>query len=134
MNLQDIFEQQIKLNTKIKPDLYEKIKFPAFRRKWFLKYVLALREEISEAVNSINWKFWAKDKVKDDWDNVKLELIDVLHFWVSLATIAGLTADDVFELYAKKNKLNHHRQERGYKEGNYDKIKDGKEDNEELFL
>ena len=46
-----------------------------------------------------------------------------------MCTIAGLTAEDVVDLYFKKNKLNHDRQDGGYKDGTYDKYKDGVEDN-----
>ena len=45
----------------------------------------------------------------------------MLHFWVSMCTIAGLDADEVINLYLKKNQLNHKRQNEGYKEGTYDK-------------
>ena len=128
MDLEAIFEKQIELNTRIYPSLYEDIKKdPELRRKWFLNYELALKQESAEAIDSLNWKWWKKDD--DDWDNVKVELVDMLHFWVSMCTMAGMDAKDVGELYAKKNKLNFKRQDEGYKEGTYDKYKDGVEDN-----
>ncbi len=132
MNLQDIFEKQIELNRRINPALYEEISDPEVRRKWFLNFELALRQESAEAVDSLNWKWWKKDE--EDWGNIKVELVDMLHFWVSMCTIAGMNAQDVFELYAKKNKLNHDRQEQGYKEGTYDKYKNGIEDNKQFVL
>ena len=129
MNLSDIFERQIDLNKRINPSLYEDIqKDPELRRKWFLNFELALKQESAEAIDSLNWKWWKRDG--DDWENVKVELIDMLHFWVSMCTIAGLNANDVFELYAKKNKLNFKRQDEGYNEGTYNKYKDGIEDNQ----
>ena len=128
MDLEAIFEKQIELNTRIYPSLYEDIKKdPELRRKWFLNYELALKQESAEAIDSLNWKWWKKDD--DDWDNVKVELVDMLHFWVSMCTMAGMDAKEVGELYAKKNKLNFKRQNEGYKEGTYDKYKDGVEDN-----
>ena len=128
MDLEAIFEKQIELNTRIYPSLYEDIKKdPELRRKWFLNYELALKQESAEAIDSLNWKWWKKDD--DDWDNVKVELVDMLHFWVSMCTMAGMDAKEVGELYAKKNKLNFKRQDEGYKEGTYDKYKDGVEDN-----
>tara|TARA_A100001015_G_scaffold217661_1_gene244566 strand:- start:3722 stop:4123 length:402 start_codon:yes stop_codon:yes gene_type:complete len=127
MSLQDIFDEQIRLNEKINPSLYEDIKDPEVRRKHFLDFELALRQESAEAIDSLNWKWWKKDD--DDWDNIKVELVDMLHFWVSMCTVAGLNAQDVFELYFKKNQLNHKRQEEGYKEGTYDKMQGGVEDN-----
>ena len=128
MDLETIFERQIELNERINPTLYKDIQNdPELKRKWFLNFEKALSQESAEAIDSLNWKWWKKDG--DDWENVKIELVDMLHFWVSMCTIAGMNAQDVFELYAKKNKLNFKRQDEGYKEGNYDKYKDGVEDN-----
>lgn len=132
MSLEDIFTEQIRLNEKINPDLYTEIKDPEVRRKRFLDFELALRQESAEAIDSLNWKWWKKDP--DDWDNVKIELVDMLHFWVSMCTVSGLDAKEVINLYLKKNQLNHTRQEEGYKEGTYDKYKDGVEDNKRVVL
>lgn len=129
MDLEAVFKQQKELNQRINPSLYEDIKKdPELRRKWFLNFECALKQESAEAIDSLNWKWWKKDE--DDWDNVKVELVDMLHFWVSMCTMADMDAKEVFELYAKKNKLNFKRQEEGYKEGTYDKYKDGVEDNQ----
>ncbi|OED36712.1 hypothetical protein AB834_02645 [PVC group bacterium (ex Bugula neritina AB1)] len=130
-DLDFIFDQQKKLNTRIEPDLYEKMEDPDFRRRWFLNYTLALQQEISEAIDSTQWKWWKKGE--DDWDNIKIELVDMLHFWVSMCQVAGMDAKEVKELYIKKNKLNHDRQEGGYKEGTYQKYVDGVEDNANLL-
>tara|TARA_B100000427_G_scaffold298238_1_gene279114 strand:- start:469 stop:873 length:405 start_codon:yes stop_codon:yes gene_type:complete len=128
MSLEQIFEQQITLNKRINSKLYEDIqKNPELKREWFLKFEKALSQEAAEAIDSLNWKWWKHDD--DDWDNVKVELVDMLHFWVSMCTIAGLDAKDVYDLYAKKNKLNFKRQDEGYQEGTYDKYQDGVEDN-----
>ncbi|RAP33572.1 dUTPase [Candidatus Marinamargulisbacteria bacterium SCGC AG-439-L15] len=128
MDLQDVFDEQIKLNEKINPDLYTEIKDPDVRKKRFLDFELAMRQEAAEAIDSLNWKWWKKED--DDWDNIKIELVDMLHFWVSMCTVADLDAKEVMDLYFKKNKLNHKRQEEGYKEGTYEKYKDGVEDNQ----
>lgn len=132
MDLEAVFEKQIELNKKINPKLYDEIKDPEIRRKWFLNFELAMRQESAEAVDSLNWKWWKKDE--EDWDNIKVELVDILHFWVSMCTVAGLDSKEVFELYFKKNKLNHKRQNEGYKEGSYQKNIDGKEDNQRYVL
>ena len=133
MDLQSIFDEQIKLNEKINPTLYTDINDPEIRRKWFLNFETALRQESSEAIDSLNWKWWKQDD--DDWDNIKIELVDMLHFWVSMCTVAGLNAQDVMDLYFKKNKLNHKRQNEGYKDGTYEKYdQNGIEDNVEHVL
>ena len=127
MSLQEIFDEQIRLNEKINPELYTEISDPEIKRQRFLQFELALRQESAEAIDSLNWKWWKKDD--DDWGNIKIELVDMLHFWVSMCTIAGLDADDVINLYLKKNQLNHKRQNEGYNEGTYDKNAGGVEDN-----
>lgn len=131
MSLEEIFESQIQLNKRINPDLYEVISDPEIKRKWFLNFERALSQEISEAIDCLDWKWWKKDS--DDWDNIKIELVDMLHFWVSMCTIAGLSAKEVIDLYFKKNNLNHSRQNKGYKEGLYNKYQDGVEDNRKLL-
>jgi dimeric dUTPase (all-alpha-NTP-PPase superfamily) len=132
MDLADIFSEQIKLNERIAPTLYGDIADPEIRKKWFLNFELALRQESAEAVDSLSWKWWKK--ADDDWDNIKVELVDMLHFWVSMCTVAGLTAEDVVQLYFKKNALNHRRQELGYKDGTYNKYEGGVEDNQRFVL
>ena len=127
MKLKEVFEMQKKLNEKINPDLYSDIQDPEVKRQRYLDFDLALRQEMSEAIDSLNWKWWKKDE--DDWGNIKVELVDMLHFWVSMCTVAGLDAEEVYALYFKKNELNFKRQNEGYKEGTYQKIVDGVEDN-----
>ena len=131
MDLNTIFEKQIELNEKINPSLYSDIQDPEIRRKWFLNFELAMRQECAEAIDSLNWKWWKKDE--EDWDNIKVELVDILHFWVSMCTVAGMDAKEVMELYSKKHKLNHDRQNQGYKEGEYDKYAGGIEDNKRMM-
>ncbi len=132
MSLQEIFAEQIRLNEKINPDLYKEIDDPEIKRQRFLQFELALRQESAEAIDSLNWKWWKKDD--DDWDNIKIELVDMLHFWVSMCTISGLSADEVINLYLKKNELNHKRQNEGYKDGTYEKVVNGIEDNKTYVL
>jgi len=49
-----------------------------------------------------------------DWENIRIELIDELHFWVSKCQLVGLNPHNLTELYVKKNKLNQVRQDKGY--------------------
>lgn len=127
MNLQDVFDAQIALNEKTVPGLYQFIKSDEAKVHWLKNYHLAMQQEQAELIDSLDWKFWKKGE--NDWDNAKVELVDILHFWVSMCTVLGMDANEVFALYEKKNKLNHKRQEGGYKEGTYQKVIDGVEDN-----
>ena len=44
----------------------------------------------------------------------KVEVIDLLHFLISIAQVLEITPEDFYEAYAKKNKVNLARQDSGY--------------------
>ncbi len=83
------------------------------RVQWILNYSRALSQELAELIDSVPWKWWAKYQTFDK-QNARVEVVDLFHFLISLAQAVGLTADDVYELYTKKNKVNHQRQDSGY--------------------
>lgn len=80
---------------------------------WILNYCRAMTQELAELTDSVPWKWWAKYQ-KFDKQNARVEVVDLFHFLISLAEVLGMTADDVYELYTQKNKVNHQRQESGY--------------------
>ena len=43
-------------------------------------------------------------------------MVDLFHFLISLAQVLGMSADDVFAAYMKKNEVNFQRQDSGYTE------------------
>jgi dimeric dUTPase (all-alpha-NTP-PPase superfamily) len=61
----------------------------------------------------VPWKWWAKYQ-KFDAQNARVEVVDLFHFLISLAQMLGMSADDVFAAYVKKNAVNFQRQESGY--------------------
>ena len=83
------------------------------QRKWILNYVRAMQQELAELTDSVPWKWWAKYQ-EFDQQNAKVEVVDLFHFLISLAQVLGMSADDVYEAYLKKNKVNHNRQDSGY--------------------
>ena len=74
-----------------------------------------MQQEIAELIDSVPWKWWAKYQEFDE-QNAKVEIIDLFHFLISLAQVMGMTPDDVYNAYVKKNQVNHNRQESGYKD------------------
>ena len=76
-------------------------------------YSRALQQETAELVDSVPWKWWAKYQ-KFDEQNARVEVIDLFHFLVSIAQVLGMSADDIYDIYCKKNLINHKRQESGY--------------------
>jgi dimeric dUTPase (all-alpha-NTP-PPase superfamily) len=83
------------------------------KAKWVLNYTRAMTQEIAELVDSVPWKWWAKYQ-KFDEQNARVEVVDLFHFLISIAQVLGMSADDVYRAYLKKNEVNHARQDTGY--------------------
>ena len=83
------------------------------KTRWVLNYCRAMSQEIAELTDSVPWKWWAKYQ-KFDEQNARVEVVDLFHFLISLAQVLGMSADDVFAAYVKKNEVNFKRQETGY--------------------
>ena len=111
IKLEEIFRMQDALNSRIgvhlPPPTDEE------KAKWILNYTRAMQQETAELIDSVPWKWWAKYQ-KFDEQNAKVEVVDLFHFLVSIAQTLGMTADDVYQAYLKKNAVNHARQESGY--------------------
>jgi dimeric dUTPase (all-alpha-NTP-PPase superfamily) len=142
----------------------------------------AIWVECAELMDHYGWKWWKKQS--PDIDQVKLELIDIWHFGLSIllvkqvpaeaiaeqldnalneplglpfhASLEAFTAetlttkdfsiekfaallqvmempfDELYVGYVGKNVLNFFRQDHGYQDGSYQKVWDGREDNEHL--
>ena len=86
----------------------------ALKTKWVLNYSRAMQQEIAELIDSVPWKWWAKYQEFDE-QNARVEVVDLFHFLISLAQVLGMSADDILNAYVKKNKVNHERQDSGYK-------------------
>jgi dimeric dUTPase (all-alpha-NTP-PPase superfamily) len=109
--LNHLFELQKQLNLRIGVDTDGMS--DEERQTWLLQYCRAMSQEIAELTDCVPWKWWAKYQ-KFDRQNARVEIVDLLHFLISLAQVAGLSADDVFEAYTKKHAVNLNRQESGY--------------------
>ena len=104
-SMQDTLNKRIGVNTDGMSD--------EDKAKWVLNYTRAMQQEMSELIDSVPWKWWAKYQEFDE-QNAKVEVVDLFHFLISLAQVLGMTAEDVHEAYLKKNKVNHERQDSGY--------------------
>ncbi len=109
--LEEIFRMQDALNKRIGVNLPPPT--DEEKAKWILNYTRAMQQETAELIDSVPWKWWAKYQ-KFDEQNAKVEVVDLFHFLVSLAQTLGMTPDDVYQAYLKKNQVNHERQESGY--------------------
>lgn len=105
--MQKALNQRIGVNTDAMSD--------EEKTRWILNYCRAMTQEIAELTDSVPWKWWAKYQ-KFDEQNARVEVVDLFHFLISAAQVLGMSADDVFQAYAKKNEVNFKRQESGYGE------------------
>jgi len=92
------------------------------KAKWLLNYSRAMTQELAELTDSVPWKWWAKYQ-KFDQQNARVEVVDLFHFLISSAQVLGMTADDLFQAYVKKNEVNFQRQDSGYTAKNEDDSK-----------
>jgi dimeric dUTPase (all-alpha-NTP-PPase superfamily) len=79
------------------------------KEEWIQKETLALISELSELLNEVNFKWW-KNKKPINESNIKEELVDVLHFFISMCLKMNMTADELYNIYLKKNEENFKRQ------------------------
>ena len=70
--------------------------------KWFLGYTdkgkrihwdLAIIDELMELVNSLPWKHWKSINKPIDKENLKVEVLDLMHFYMSL--IINIIGDEI---------------------------------------
>ena len=77
--------------------------------EWIQKQTLAMLSEMAELLNEVNFKWWKNPKPVDD-HAVKEELVDILHFFVSMCLRAGMTPQEMYDIYMEKNRENFNRQ------------------------
>lgn len=75
--------------------------------------VLALTDELHEALLEVGWKPWASTRHINREEYVG-ELVDAFHFLINLCLVVGAEAEEIFERYLTKNEKNHRRQVEGY--------------------
>ena len=109
--LGELFRMQKALNARI--GVQTDAMSEAEKTQWVLNYCRAMSQEIAELTDSVPWKWWAKYQ-KFDEQNARVEVVDLFHFLISMAQVLGMSADDVFAAYVKKNAVNFQRQDCGY--------------------
>ncbi len=120
--LDELFQHQAELNRRIGFDpakLHEQ--FDAQKAgEWLNNYITAACNELEELRNCTYWKHWCAEARNGerfklhDLQNARVEVIDLLFFWISMAQCVGLNANDVRELYLQKLQVNQRRQDNNY--------------------
>ena len=77
--------------------------------EWIQKQTLAMLSELAELIAEVNFKWW-KNPRPVNVDNVREELVDILHFFVGMCNRSGMGSAELFERYIKKNEENFKRQ------------------------
>lgn len=124
--LDELLKKQSDLNTWIRKER----NLDYSLEEWILKWCRAMQHEVIELEDAFNWKHWKNEK-DIDWDNVREEAIDILHFLLSVFDDLGMSGEDVYNIYMEKNKENVKRQlgtseRKEYKLQNTKVIKDKK--------
>jgi dimeric dUTPase (all-alpha-NTP-PPase superfamily) len=109
--LRELFRMQKALNERI--GVQTEGMDEATKTHWVLNYCRAMSQELAELTDSVPWKWWAKYQTFDE-QNARVEVVDLFHFLISLAQVLGMSADDVYRSYVKKNQVNFQRQDLGY--------------------
>jgi dimeric dUTPase (all-alpha-NTP-PPase superfamily) len=97
--LQAAFDEKLARQRQLEGDL----------ETWIQREVLAIISELGELLAEVNFKWW-KNPRPVDTDAVKEELVDILHFFVSMCLKAGFSAEDIYQAYLEKNQENFRRQ------------------------
>jgi dimeric dUTPase (all-alpha-NTP-PPase superfamily) len=128
--LEELFRHQAELNKRIgfDPEALRKDFDPQAAGVWLNNYIAAASNELEELRDCTFWKHWCAEAKAGqrfklhDLQNARVEVIDMLFFWISLAQCVGLDAHDVMDLYKQKLKVNQRRQDTNYSMG--DKTED----------
>ena len=120
--LDELFQHQAELNRRIgfDPDPLKARFDPLMAGRWLNNYIDAASNELEELRDCTFWKHWCSEAKQGrrfeihDLQNARVEVIDLLFFWISMAQCVGLSAEDVHDLYLQKLDVNHKRQDGDY--------------------
>lgn len=105
-----MLEKQAQINSMFIPS---KIDLDA-KKFWTMRMKMAMDVEISEMLEQMRFKWWKKNQQEIDEKELKYELIDALHFLLSMMIIWGMDSNEIYEMYLTKAQENIDRQQRGY--------------------
>lgn len=80
---------QEEMNSLVNPN-WKKADYPFFRAAWM---------EMAEALATTDWKWWKKQS--PDKYQLKLEMVDILHFMLSDSILQGLQSNRIYDIWKK---------------------------------
>lgn len=108
--IKDMLIVQAELNAKTNGENYISSE-PRTNKGKFIYYPICMKMEASELLDSLPWKHWKYKETEYDIPNIKIELIDILHFALSvhldhfarmIQPDSNLLADKTVNEYAKE--------------------------------
>lgn len=113
-DLDTLLAKQLELQQRvIRPDWHPMMLSDEERAETIKNMCLALADEVHEALGEVGWKPWASSRHLNR-DAFVGELIDALHFLLSLFLLAEAGGEEIMAKYDAKNRVNHERQIKGY--------------------
>jgi len=110
--LAEIFNLQRELQTSSYG--YDPAEMQGEERTTFIMWnVVALTDELHEALAEVGWKPWATSRHVNE-EALKGELVDALHFFINLCLVSGMDVDELHARYLEKRNRNAKRQAEGY--------------------
>ena len=111
-----MMETMLELQHKLQVEAYKKdpADLSDEERAEFIRWnILALEDELHEALAEVGWKPWATSRHLNREEYVG-ELVDAFHFFMNLMLVAGVSAAELTERYLEKRDRNATRQKDGY--------------------
>lgn len=114
--LQIMFKKQRGLQERL--GFFPEKMTPQERTSYMKEHIWYMVTELDEAFREMPygkpWKKYDNFDMELHAENLKEELVDVFHFFMNVMMAAGMEAEDLFEIYCKKNAINHDRQDNNY--------------------
>lgn len=89
----------------------------AFIRDHFVYLSQELQEALYEIPYFKHWKDYSKmstAEANEAYERYKEELVDAWHFFMNMMLAAGMSAEELYDMYMEKHKENIRRQDEGY--------------------
>lgn len=87
------------------------------RGEYIRLQTLMVTDELHEMLHEVPffkpWKKYSSDSADNQykWQRARMELVDALHFFLTLCLGLGFTAEELFTMYCAKLSENYHRQQ-----------------------
>lgn len=115
--LEIMFKRQLELQKHLHEGVDPQHFLEVERGDYIRGQLLALMDELHEAMAEVAWKPWSSDKSKFNREAYLGELIDAWHFMINLVLVAGFGPEEFFKKFMEKNNVNWARH---MKPGTYD--------------